>query len=127
MSEITHTEYWKEVNELAESIVSEAMSDNDNDRQAAEEDIYDSRLHETIDGHQWIIYNAYNLDVIKNSDNEDYYESNFGGDDIVASLKEGGIDNLHTVMAFWCLYADVSDKIPDALDEAEETLDKKSA
>ena len=70
-------EYWKEVNGIAANLVSESMGDNDNDRDAAEEEINDTRLHETIDGHQWVIYYSYNLDVIKHSDNEDYYNDNF--------------------------------------------------
>lgn len=120
MSEITHNQYWDEVKSLAASIAEEAMEQADNDRDQAEELINDSILHETIDGHQWVIYYAYNLGVIEHSDNESYYEDNFGGDDIAATLKDGGINKLHTVMAFWCLYADVQNKIPGALDKIEE-------
>ena len=112
-------EYWKEVNELAATIVSESMEESDNDRDAAEELINDSRLHETIDGHQWIIYYTYNLDVLKYSDNAEYYQDNFGAESLVASLEDGGINTLHCHMAFWALYADVQDKIADLLDEYE--------
>ena len=112
-------EYWKEVKDIADIIVCEAMQDNDNDREAAEEDINDSRLHETIDGHQWIIYYSYNLDVIKYSDNEDYYSDNFGGEALASSLEEGGLDTLHCHIAFWALYADVQDMINTVLDEYE--------
>jgi hypothetical protein len=120
MSEITYTEYWQEVNDLAESIVSETMDDNDNDRDAAESDIWDSRLHETVDGHQWVIYYSYNDDVLRHTENEEYYEDNFGADALAESLKQGGISTLKMHMAFWALYADVSDKLNDALDEYEE-------
>ena len=109
-------EYWKEVNGLADSIACEAMQDCENDRDAAEETIWDTRLHETIDGHQWIIYYSYNLDVIKYSDNADYYSDNFGGQALAGSLEQGGLDMLHCHIAFWALYADVADKISDALD-----------
>ncbi len=118
MSNITNTEYWAEIKSLAGNMVSEAMDDNE-DRQAAEDDINDSRLHETIDGHQWVIYYAYNLDVISHSGNSEYYEDNFGGDDIAAVLKDGGINKLHTVMAYWCMYADVQDYLDDAFDKYE--------
>jgi hypothetical protein len=116
---MNYQEYWAEVSELADTIASEAMADNDRDREAAEEDIWDSRLHETIDGHQWVIYYSYNLDVIKHSDNEDYYADNFGGDSLAHSLEQGGLNTLHCHIAFWALYADVADKISDALDEYE--------
>jgi len=119
MSTITNTEYWKEIKSIAENIVSETMDETDNDRVAAEDFINDSRLHETIDGHQWIIYYAYSLDVIKHSDNASYYEDNFGGNDIAAVLKDGGIDKLHTAMAFWAMYADVQDYLSDAFDNYE--------
>ncbi len=109
--EITQQLYWKEVRELAEGIVEEALADNDGDREAAEEEVNDTRLHETIDGHQWVIYYAYNLDVLKYSDNAEYMSDNFGGESLEASIKEGGIDMLHTRMAFWALYADVQGAI----------------
>ena len=113
-------EYWTEVQELAGSIAEEAMDQSENDRDQAEEIINDTLLHETIDGHQWVIYYSYNLDVLKHSDNEDYYDSNFGDESLKASLDQGGINTLHCHMAFWALYADVQDKLSDALDAIEE-------
>ena len=113
-------EYWKEVRGLADYICCEAMADNNNDKEAAEEEIFDYRLHETIDSHQWIIYYGYNLDVIQNSNNADYYQDNFGGDALAASLKDGGLDTLHCHIAFWALYADVADIISETLDEYAE-------
>ena len=110
---ITRSEYWTEVNALAVSIVEEAMRYNDNDPEAAEAAINDRisglALHETIDGHQWIIYCAYNLDVLQHSDNDEYFEFNIGGADEI--LRDGGIGQLHTVMAFYALYADVHEAI----------------
>ena len=119
MSELTNSEYWVEVKSIADNLVSEAMSDNENDKDRAEEDIFDSRLHETIDGHQWVIYYSYNLDVIKHSANEDYYSDNFGGEALEESLK-GGLDTLHCHIAFWALYADVCDYISESFDSFEE-------
>ena len=117
---MNNQEYWKEVNELADALACESMADNDNDREAAESEIWDTRLHETIDGHQWVIYYSYNLDVIKYSDNEDYYSDNFGAESLAASLADGGLDTLHCHIAFWALYADVADNISAALDTYEE-------
>ncbi len=114
-------EYWKEVNELADTIACETMQETDNNREEAQEIINEYRLLETLDGHQWIIYYGYNLDVIKHSANEDYYSDNFGGDALASSLEEGGIDTLHCHIALWAMYADVQDRIQDALDEYEES------
>jgi hypothetical protein len=116
---MNYQEYWQEVSEMADYLASEAMNDCENDRDTAKETIFDYRLHEAVDGHQWIIYYSNNLDVIQHSDNEDYYNDNFGGEALASSLEQGGLDMLHCHIAFWCLYADVSDKISDALDEYE--------
>jgi hypothetical protein len=120
MSELNSIEYRTQIQALADDMASEAMADNANNRAAAEEDINDSRLHETIDGHQWVIYNAYNMDVIKHSSNPDYYIDNFSNEDACKVLKERGLDGLHNIIAFWCMYADVQDKLSDALDAIEE-------
>ena len=124
MSNITNTQYWNEVQDLAVSIAEDAMLSCDNNREEAEELINDSLLHETIDGHQWVIYYAYNLDVLQYSDNSDYYIDNFGGDDASYVLKEKGLDGLHQAFAFWALYADVQDKISEALDGAESNIEE---
>ena len=122
MSNITSSQYWNEVQSLAVSIAEDAMSYCDNSREEAEELINDSLLHETIDGHQWIIYYAYNLDVYQYSDNSEYYIDNFGSDDAAYVLKEKGLDGLHQVLAYWSLYADVQEKIAEALDGVENNI-----
>ena len=120
MTNITYQEYWAEVESVAADILAEALEDNDNDIDAATGDIYDCRLHFTIDYHQWIIYSAYNLDVIQHSDNEDYYAENFGSEALAHSLSEGGLNMLHCHIAFWALYADVSDKLYELIQEYED-------
>jgi len=116
----TEYEYTQEINGIAANLVCEAMQDNDNDREAAEEAINDHLLHETIDGHQWVIYNGYNMDVMKYSRNEDYYIDNFGDEDAGQALKERGLSGLHNVIAFWAMYADVQEQLETAFDELEE-------
>ena len=125
MSNITSAQYWNEVQSLAVIIAEDAMSYCGNNREEAEELINDSLLHETIDGHQWVIYYAYNLDVYQYSDNSDYYIDNFGGDDAAYVLKEKGLDGLHQVLAYWSLYADVQDKISEALDGIESNIEEQ--
>lgn len=125
MSQITPNEYMKEIQELAESIVKGALADNDNDKAAALEEISDTRLHETIDGHQWIIYNAYNLDVIRHSDNSDYYIDNFGNEEAGEVLKRNGLDGLHTAIAYYAMYADTQELISDEMDKQTEETDSE--
>ena len=125
MSNITSSQYWNEVQSLAVCIAEDAISYCANNRDEAEELINDSLLHETIDGHQWIIYYAYHLDVYQYSRNSDYYIDNFGGDDAAFVLKEKGLDGLHQALAFWSLYADVQDKIGEALDGVESNIEEQ--
>ena len=120
MSNITNSQYWNEVQSLAVSIAKDAMSHCDNNRDEAEELITDSLMHETIGAHQWVIYNAYHLDLLQYSDNSDHYIDNFGADDTALILKERGLNGLHQDLAFYALFADVQEKIKDALDEIEE-------
>ena len=122
MSNITSSQYWKEIQDLAISIAEDAMSPCDNNRDEAEELITDSLMHETIGAHQWVIYNAYHLELLQYSDNSDHYVDEFGADDAAIVLKERGLDGLHQALAFWALYADVQEKIEEALDEVESNI-----
>ena len=124
MSDITYNQYWTEISSIADELVSEAMESTENNRDAAEEEINDYRLHEWVDGHQWVIYYAYNDDVRKHSDNEDYLTDNFGNEYAGQIVAESGIDALGTAIAFWCMYADVQDKLSDAFDNYENELEE---
>jgi hypothetical protein len=67
-NEITQQQYWAEINELAQ----DAFNEKDN---------YEDRIdyvHELVDGHQWVIYNAYHFDVLKHCSDENAYFENFG-------------------------------------------------
>lgn len=120
MSELSRKEYFDEIQSIADNLALEALTDNEWDRDAAENDINDSRLHETIDGHQWVIYYAYNDDVLRHSENDSAYEDNFGTEDMAAVIKDRGLDGLKTVMAYCAMEADVRDRLSDALDNALE-------
>ena len=98
------------------------MVECDNDREAAEDLINESRLHETIDGHQWVIYYACNNAVRFHSGNDGYAADNFGNEYLGQVLSEQGYESLGTVIAFWCMYADVQDKLSEAFDNYEDNL-----
>ena len=125
MTNITSSsQYWSEVQSLAVTIAEDAMAQCDNNRDEAEELINDSLLFETIGAHQWVIYNAYNLDVLQYSGNSDRYVDEFGVDDAAIVLKESGLNGLHQALAFWALYADVLERIADALDGVESKIEE---
>lgn len=112
------SQYFSEVNAIAANLVSECMAECDNSRDDAEELINDSRLHETIDGHQWVIYYAYNLPVLQFSDNAEYGIDNGLVD--CSIIREQSLNDFHTALAFWALYADVQERLGNAFDEYEQ-------
>ena len=105
---MNNTEYWKEVNETAENIISESTEYFEGDYDSPEEYINDTLLHETIDGHEWIIYSHNHLPILEHSPNDQYMVDNIGGLD--ESLKSG-LDTLHCHLAFWAFYADVQEAL----------------
>lgn len=120
---MNYTEYHKEINSIAEILIAEAMAYHGNDADSAMDDITDCRLHETIDGHRWIIYNSYNLKVIENSCNDEYMIDNMGEESTVEALKSGGLSGLHQALAYWAMYADVYELLQDKMDEFIDNLD----
>lgn len=80
------------------------------------------RIFEAVDSHQWIIYTAYYLDVLKYTSDADYAQDN-GLIDADALMKEGGLDRLHQVCAFYAMENDVRiayDELDDDDDDSNE-------
>ena len=86
---ISNTEYWAQVRETAGSVIEAAREycceyegdeRTEGSNESLEEHINDSLLHETIDGHEWIIYYSYNLDILQHSSNDDYMIDELGDD-----------------------------------------------
>ncbi len=90
MTDISYSEYWIEVCALAQSITEEAK---EYDRDISEV------LHETIDGHEWVIYTHSNFDVSKHSPNSDAWQDCYESGELP--------DNFDAIRAFCALEADV--------------------
>lgn len=101
MESITLSQYANECSDIARDIVDECQGD--------EERIQD-RLHETIDGHQWIIYTYYALQILSHTKNDDAYFDDFG------PLTADGFSDAVTKMAFAAFMRDVQEDIPEALE-----------
>jgi hypothetical protein len=71
-------------------------------------------LHETIDGHCWVIYTAYNFQVLQHSDNDGYAVEEWGSD---CATRDGVLNT--AMLAFGALWADVSDYMETAREEIE--------
>lgn len=66
----------------------------------------DRWLHETLDGHHWVIYFAYNYDVLSHSDNDGAYIAEFGAEGLIDG------DRLRTEnMAMWAMMADCHEEM----------------
>ena len=107
---ITEAEYFEEVKSIAENLVKEAM-----EQENALGVINNYLLHEAIDRHRWIVDYAYNLGVYQHSNNQDYFVDSWGKEDLACTLKEHRTSYFNQVVAYWCLYADVMDKIHSIL------------
>lgn len=68
---ITEREYYEEIQSIATETRNECEGDSERER---------DRVHETIDGHQWVLYNHYHLQVLWHSRNEDAHFEYFGSD-----------------------------------------------
>ena len=99
-NQITYQEYWKEVAGLAKQIAQEAK-----DEGLDESEAYD-RLHEVIDGHQWVIYTWANPYVLIHSQNE-----NALFDELGAPQEFSDYSDFMMKTAFWALRADVAAEI----------------
>jgi hypothetical protein len=91
----TSAEYWAEIESLAKQVTEEAREHN--------RDISDV-LHETIDGHSWVIYYHNTWAVCFHSPHRNDFFDDFGAADGVESLEE-----ILGKCAFWALYRDVSE------------------
>lgn len=111
---MTSNEYWAEIEGLADTLVEKAMEYCDQDRSAAEKHINYSALFEAIDRHNWLYMTSICMDILQLSDNADYFAQCLGGADEI--LRDGGIDKLHQVMAFYAMKADVQDRLEAAFD-----------
>ena len=96
---MTSQEYWAEVNELAAY-----FADSGAWREDYGEDIdrYDA-MHETVDGHQYIIYYSEAADVLRHTDNPTAYEDELG------DLPDGmTYQQMACPLAFMAMMADIN-------------------
>ena len=99
MKEVTSTNYYDECMSIAEDIVKEFKEYGG--------DIYD-HLHEQVGGHQWIIYYAWNDDLLKHCGNADAWEDVYSNEDIGSIVTRDGMNGARSVQAFWAMVEDIN-------------------
>lgn len=89
---LTESEYHKEISRLADEAIHEAKEGTFGIGEEAREGFL-TWLHETIDGHQYVIYTAKSQVVLAISSNDGAYVENFGTDGVVSdgSLNWGAL------------------------------------
>ena len=112
---ITDNEYWNTIRELAKEVIEEVeIPENPLEEERGEiEEKIEEVLHSTIDSHEWVIYTAYNFDVLKHSKNSGYALMEFG---IGGVLTDDRRAIRFDAMAFWAMYQDVMEEIQEILD-----------
>lgn len=106
MDNLSSHDYWKEVSEVAQSILDELEIQSSDDYEDKRDEISDY-LFETVDGHQWIIYTFYNKEILRHTNNESYSEDNFGTE----GYADKSYDEIGLQIAFWAFYADIQDNL----------------
>jgi len=106
MENVTYSEYWQQINSMAEDIIEEAKEYG--------QDLYDV-VHETVDGHQWVIYYSCNDDVLRHAGNSDAWEEFYSPEDIGRLVADQGMDGARAAQAFFAMLQDVHETIHDLL------------
>ena len=115
-------EYWEEIGELAEWISDNRPKELGGQGVAAEYgDGYDRHhaLHETLDGHAFVIYTHEARQVVTHSRHPDsMMEQGLGSEDM-ASQDPSGFD---TQRAYWAMHADIMDQAQDEAYDLDELM-----
>lgn len=94
-------DYWRGIESIAEEVKDEIREHGG--------DLYE-HIWESVESHEWVIYTAHNLDVLKYSNHANVGIED-GTVDAEHAIKEGGISTLHVQLACAAMIADVSDWI----------------
>ena len=98
--DISYGDYWKEIGSIGKECRGLA-AENDTD-------ISDEILT-YIDGHRWIIYNAYHFDILRHSDNE---ESLLDNSELCIDSSTS-LFQITAQFAFWAMYTDVMENLEE--------------
>lgn len=95
---VSYHDYWREVREIATCAAVRELLDQD--------DIAEY-LHETIDGHQYVIYTFKARAVMLHTDNDNAMWGEMGLDGAEC------MSDVYTRGAYWAMLADIHDATPD--------------
>ena len=121
---ITDYSLTKECNSLAADIFSETIADMASDETPEDyRDDMTDRVHETVDGHQWLIYYHYAHEICLNCDTtngEEFLED-------VGLPPQPTYDNLGMSIAYGEMRARVEAELQRLIDDWEDTREEEAA
>jgi hypothetical protein len=111
---MNHSEYTETMHSLIDSVYEEVKRDETQELS----DI----VHETVDGHQWVIYYAQAWDLVSFVRQFDFSEY-VAAQDYLEDIGEGttDLDTLMTQMAFWIMYNIIHGAVQERLEEEEDS------
>jgi hypothetical protein len=108
---IIQRDYWNVVRGIEADLRDAVKNGEVSDVEEAE-----TWLHETVDGHQYVIYTHLNFRVLQFSNNRDALSDELGAEEL---LRDGNVN--WAGMAYMALMADVRDRLGDLDDLFNET------
>jgi len=110
--DFTESQYHQEIKDLASDLYDEALAQNDNDHDLAEDAIFDNgMLSELVDGHQWVIYTYSNELVARFSDNAEAYRDCYDNESIGQIVTDKGLEGMKPIIAYFAMQQDISDAL----------------
>ena len=109
--DFTESQYHQEIKDLASDLYDEALAQNDNDHDQAEDAIFDYMLAELVDGHQWVIYTYSNDLVARFSDSSEAYRDIYDNEHIGQIVTDQGLDGLKPIIAYFAMEQDIADAL----------------
>lgn len=113
MEPITRKDYFDEIRAVRDNALEEYKEYG---RDTDPNEWVSDWLHQTIDGHEWVIYNWYHTQILTWSDNEDAVF------DVMGEVTGTDASSVLTPMAFFAMEADVRDHLE--MDEFEAVYDE---
>ena len=118
--DFTESQYHQEIRDLASDLYDEALAQNDNDHDQADDAIFDYMLAELVDSHQWVIYTYSNELVARFSDNAEAYRDCYDNESIGQIVTDKGLEGMKPIIAYFAMQQDICDALYelDAFKEA---------
>ena len=109
--DFTESQYHQEIRDLASDLYDEALAQNDNDHDQADDAIFDYMLAELVDSHQWVIYTYSNELVARFSDNAEAYRDCYDNESIGQIVTDKGLEGMKPIIAYFAMQQDICDAL----------------